>query len=168
MWTVEYRPHRRRGEGGTAGLARRRRLFTPDGQLDQRPRARGAYLRTVQTGSFGRSSKACPGWRAWMRSADTSSNTGAARPIEADCPWASFGDIALAIEANNLSRGATTIEQNGEGYGSANRPRRDGRRDRDIAVSPRKHPCSNQGYRRGQNRRSGAPAARANRATKSS
>ena len=28
----------------------------------------------------------------------------------------SFGDIARAIEANNLSRGATTIEQNGEGY----------------------------------------------------
>ena len=28
----------------------------------------------------------------------------------------SFGDIARAIEANNLSRGATIIEQNGEGY----------------------------------------------------
>jgi cobalt-zinc-cadmium resistance protein CzcA len=28
----------------------------------------------------------------------------------------SFGDIARAIEANNLSRGATTIEQHGEGY----------------------------------------------------
>src|SRR5207247_3588296 len=28
----------------------------------------------------------------------------------------SCGELARAIEANNLSRGATTIEQNGEGY----------------------------------------------------
>ena len=57
----------------------------------------------------------------------------------------SFGDIVRAIEANNLSRGATTIEQQWRGLrGTRHRPRRDGERDRGhCRFNSRKHPRPN-------------------------
>ena len=78
---------------------------------------RAAYLRTVQDWIIRPQLKGVPG----VAGVDAIGGYVKQYQVQPDpskliALGLSFGDIARAIEANNLSRGATTIEQNGEGY----------------------------------------------------
>ena len=106
--------------------------LTPEGQRLSSDLERAAYLRTVQDWIIRPQLKGVPG----VAGVDAIGGYVKQYHVQPDpskliALGLSFGDIARAIEANNLSRGATTIEQNGEGYVvRATGRRRDGRRDR--------------------------------------
>lgn len=104
MWTVNFAP----------GAARD--YVTPEGQRLTTDIARSAYLRTVQD---------------WIIRPQIRSVTGVAGvdaiggyvkqyqvqpdPLKLVSLGLSFADVVRAIEANNVSRGASVIERNGEG-----------------------------------------------------
>ena len=160
MWTVEYRPPTAGAvKEGQPGWQSDGAYLTPDGQRLTSELERAAYLRTVQDWIIRPQLKGVPG----VAGVDAIGGYVKQYQVQPDpskliALGLSFGDIARAIEANNLSRGATTIEQNGEGYVV----RATGRVETadeiaDIAVvNSRKHPGPRQGYRRGQDRRSDA------------
>ena len=109
--------HRRRGEGRTAGLARRRRLsHAGRAALDQRRRAR-----RLSAHGAGLDHPAAAQGRAGVAGVDAIGGYVKQYQVQPDpskliALGLSFGDIARAIEANNVSRGASTIERNGEGF----------------------------------------------------
>ena len=118
MWTVEYRPPTagvvKEGQPGWQGDGA---YLTPDGQRLTSELERAAYLRTVQNWIIRPQLKGVPG----VAGVDAIGGYVKQYQVQPDpskliALGLSFGDIARAIEANNLSRGATTIEQNGEGY----------------------------------------------------
>jgi len=118
MWTVEYRPPTagvvKEGQPGWQGDGA---YLTPDGQRLTSELERAAYLRTVQDWIIRPQLKGVPG----VAGVDAIGGYVKQYQVQPDpskliALGLSFGDIARAIEANNLSRGATTIEQNGEGY----------------------------------------------------
>ena len=91
--------------------------LTPEGQRLTSELERAAYLRTVQDWIIRPQLKGVPG----VAGVDAIGGYVKQYQVQPDpakliALGLSFGDIARAIEANNLSRGATTIEQNGEGY----------------------------------------------------
>jgi hypothetical protein len=89
MWTVEYRPPTagavKEGQPGWQGDGS---YLTPEGRHLRNDFER-AYLRTVQDWSSGRSSRRAGCGRGCDRRI-RQAIPGAARPIEADCPWAFF------------------------------------------------------------------------------
>ena len=102
---------------GQPGWQERRRLSHPDGQRLTSDIERAAYLRTVQDWIIRPQLKGVPG----VAGVDSIGGYVKQYQVQPDpskliALGLSFGDIAHAIEANNLSRGATTIEHNGEGY----------------------------------------------------
>ena len=115
---------------------------------------------------------ACPAWPASMRSAAIVKQYQVQPdPAKLIALGLSFGDIVEAIEANNVSRGASYIERNGEGYrGRAQRPGREHRRDRRHRRrhARRRARCASGTLPRSRSAARCAPAAPARTATRSS
>ena len=115
MWTVHFsdKPAER---DGMPGLQRDGRFLTPEGQTLEGEIEKSAYLRTVQDWIVKPQIKLVPG----VAGVDSIGgylkqylvNPDAAKLIALGL---TFSDVAKAIEANNVSRGARYIERNGEG-----------------------------------------------------
>ncbi len=106
MWSVGFS-----ATDGTAGV-----YVTPEGRALQSPVERAAYLRTVQDWIVRPQVRSVPGV------AGVDSIGGEVKqfhvlpqPLRLMAFGLSFTDIAKAIEAGNVSRGASTIARNGEG-----------------------------------------------------
>ena len=118
MWTVAYRPAKdRMGQGGEPGLQSDGGYLTPEGQRLTSELERAAYLRTVQDWIIRPQLKGVPG----VAGVDAIGGYVKQYHVQPDpskliALGISFADVVRSIEANNLSRGATTIEQNGESY----------------------------------------------------
>jgi heavy metal efflux system protein len=114
-WTVHFadKPVEREG---IPGLQRDGRFLTPEGQLLESDIEKDAYLRTVQDWIIRPQIKLVTG----VAGVDSIGghvkqyqvNPDAAKLIALGL---TFADVAKAIEANNVSRGARYIERNGEG-----------------------------------------------------
>jgi heavy metal efflux system protein len=118
MWTVEYAPRAgAKTRNGEPGWQSDGSYLTPEGQRLTSELERAAYLRTVQDWIIRPQLKSVPGVAGvdaiggYVKQYHVQPE-----PAKLIALGLSFGDIARAIEANNLSRGATVIEQNGEGY----------------------------------------------------
>jgi cobalt-zinc-cadmium resistance protein CzcA len=118
MWTVGYQPRPADGtRDGSPGWQSDGTYLTPEGQRLTSELERAAYLRTVQDWIIRPQLKGVPG----VAGVDAIGGYVKQYHVQPDpskliALGLSFGDIARAIEANNLSRGATIIEQHGEGY----------------------------------------------------
>ena len=106
MWTVDYAP----------SVKGRSAYVTPEGEKLSTDLERAAYLRTVQDWIIRPQIKGVTGV------AGVDSIGGFVKqyqvlpdPAKLVALGLSFGDLVRAIEANNASRGASTIERNGEG-----------------------------------------------------
>jgi cobalt-zinc-cadmium resistance protein CzcA len=115
MWAVDYTPSAA-SASGQPGRQADGSYLTPDGQVLTSEIERAAYLRAVQDWIIR------PQLRAVSGVADVDSLGGYVKqyhvqpdPSRLIALGLSFGDIVHALEANNLSRGASTIERNGEG-----------------------------------------------------
>jgi len=116
MWTLGYaEPHEKRD--GKAGWQADGRYLTPEGQVLANDLERAAYLRTVQDWLIAPQLKGLPGV------AGVDSIGGhvkqyqvAPDPAKLIGLGIGFGDVIRAIEANNVSRGASVVERNGEAY----------------------------------------------------
>jgi cobalt-zinc-cadmium resistance protein CzcA len=104
MWSITYAP-------SAAGV-----YVTPEGERLTSDVARAAYLRTVQDWIVKPQIRSVPGV------AGVDSIGGFAKqyvvqpdPVRLVAMGLSFADLARAVEASNVSRGASTIERNGEG-----------------------------------------------------
>jgi cobalt-zinc-cadmium resistance protein CzcA len=115
MWTVHF-TDKPAGRDGMPGLQRDGRFLTPDGQLLDGDVEKTAYLRTVQDWIVRPQIKMVAGVAGvdavggYLKQYQVSPD--AAKLIALGL---TFGDVAKAIEANNVSRGARYIERNGEG-----------------------------------------------------
>jgi cobalt-zinc-cadmium resistance protein CzcA len=118
-WAVEYRPP---GEGapvrdGQAGWQSDGSYLTPEGERLKNDFERTVYLRTVQDWIIRPQMKSVPG----VAGADAIGGFVKEYQVRPD-PMKlvgyglSFADLARAIEANNVTRGANYVERNGEGY----------------------------------------------------
>lgn len=115
MWAVDYAP----GAASAAGQPGKQpddSYLTPDGQSLTSEIERAAYLRAVQDWIIR------PQLRGVRGVAEVDSLGGYVKqyqvqpdPSRLIALSLSFGDIVHALETNNLSRGASTIERNGEG-----------------------------------------------------
>jgi heavy metal efflux system protein len=117
MWTVAYRAKDHIWRDGEPGLQSDGAYLTPEGQRLTSELERAAYLRTVQDWIIRPQLKGVPG----VAGIDAIGGYVKQYHVQPDpskliALGISFADVARAIEANNLSRGATTIEQNGESY----------------------------------------------------
>jgi cobalt-zinc-cadmium resistance protein CzcA len=114
MWTVHFstKPAERDGPG----LQRDGRFLTPEGQMLESEVEKNAYLRTIQDWIVRPQIKQVPGVAGvdaiggYLKQYQV--NPDAAKLIALGL---TFTDVAKAIEANNVSRGARYIERNGEG-----------------------------------------------------
>jgi cobalt-zinc-cadmium resistance protein CzcA len=149
MWTVEYRPPTadavKEGQPGWQGDGS---YLTLDGQRLTSELERAAYLRTVQDWMIRPQIKGVPG----VAGVDAIGGYVKQYQVQPDpskliALGLSFADIARALEANNLSRGATTIEQNGEGYVVRATGRVETADEIADIVHSCKHPGPNPGYR---------------------
>ena len=115
MWTVHFanRPAER---DGRPGLQRDGRFLTSDGALLEGEIEKSAYLRTVQDWIIRPQVKMVTGVAGvdsiggYVKQYQV--NPDAAKLIALGL---TFADVARAVEANNVSRGARYIERNGEG-----------------------------------------------------
>src|SRR5689334_12493864 len=115
MWTVHFsgEPVER---DGMPGLQHDGRFLTTDGQLLEGDIEKNAYLRTVQDWIVKPQIRMVPGVAGvdsiggYLKQYQV--NPDAAKLIALGL---TFADVAQAIEANNVSRGARYIERNGEG-----------------------------------------------------
>jgi heavy metal efflux system protein len=118
-WSVEYIPP---GEGasvrdGKPGWQSNGSYLTPEGERLVDEFQRAVYLRTVQDWIIRLQMRTVPG----VAGADAVGGYVKQYHVQPD-PAAliayglSFGQVAKAVEANNVSRGANYIERNGEGY----------------------------------------------------
>src|SRR4029450_3810900 len=118
MWTVEYAPRpNAKTQDGQPGWQSDGAYLSPEGQRLESELERAAHLRTVPAWIIRPQLKGVPG----VAGVDAIGGYVKQYHVQPDpskliALGLSFGDIARAIQANNLSRGATTIEQNGEGY----------------------------------------------------
>jgi cobalt-zinc-cadmium resistance protein CzcA len=117
MWTVAFAPSRATARAGEPGWQADGSYLTPEGQRLSDGLQQAAYLRTVQDWIIRPQVKGIAGV------AGVDSIGGYVKqyhvlpdPAKLAGFGLSFGDVARALEANNVSRGASTIEQNGEGY----------------------------------------------------
>jgi len=129
MWTVTFAP-----EALKAGV-----YVTPEGARFTTEVEQSAYLRTVQDWIVRPQIKSVPG----VAGVDSIGGYVKQYQVQPDPSklislGLSFGDVARAIEANNVSRGASVIERNGEGIAV----RTDGRLENvteigDVVISTR-------------------------------
>ncbi len=118
VWSVAYAPPTDRTPvaGGKPGWQQDGTYRTPEGDVLRSDIERQAYLRTIQDWIIRPQIKSVPGV------AGVDSIGGYVKqfhvqpdPTKLVSLGLSFGDVARAIEANNVSRGASTVERNGEG-----------------------------------------------------
>ena len=115
MWTVHF-AEKPAGRDGAPGLQRDGSFLTPDGQILVSEIEKNAYLRTVQDWIVKPQIKQVSGAAGvdaiggFLKQYQV--NPDAAKLIALGL---TFSDVAKAIEANNVSRGARYIERNGEG-----------------------------------------------------
>ncbi|WPP03051.1 CusA/CzcA family heavy metal efflux RND transporter [Methylocella tundrae] len=119
MWTVRYKP---RGDGasvedGKPGWQSDGSYLTPEGRKLTTDFERAAYLRTVQDWIIRPQLKTVPG----VAGVDSIGGFQKQYQVQPDPAklvglGLSFADMAMAIESNNLSRGAGYVEDNGEAY----------------------------------------------------
>jgi cobalt-zinc-cadmium resistance protein CzcA len=115
MWAVDYAP----GAPSAAGQPGKQpdgSYLTSDGQRLTSEIERAAYLRTVQDWIIRPQLKGVPG----VAEVDSIGGYVKQYQVQPDpsrlvALGLSFSDIVHALEANNVSRGASTIERNGEG-----------------------------------------------------
>ena len=115
MWAIDYASGTASAPG-QPGKQADGSYLTPDGQSLTSEIERAAYLRTVQDWIIR------PQLRSVRGVAEGDSIGGYVKQYQVQPDpsklvglGVSFGDIVHALEANNLSRGASTIERNGEG-----------------------------------------------------
>ena len=117
-WAVEYaKPEVAAGRDGQAGWQSDGSYLTPEGDRLTSDFERTVYLRTVQDWIIRPQMKTVPG----VAGADAIGGFVKQFQVQPDpmrlvAYGLSFGQVVAAIEANNVSRGANYIEQNGEGY----------------------------------------------------
>ncbi|PAY05088.1 CusA/CzcA family heavy metal efflux RND transporter [Bradyrhizobium sp. UFLA03-84] len=116
MWTVHYSGEKVRTDG-EPGLQSDGRFLTADGQVLQSEVEKDAYLRTVQDWIIKPQIKMVPG----VAGVDSIGGYLKQYQVHPDAAklialGLTFADVAKAIEANNVSRGARYIERNGEGF----------------------------------------------------
>jgi heavy metal efflux system protein len=115
MWTVRFSKEPAERDG-MPGLQRDGRFLTPDGQMLESEIEKIAYLRTVQDWIVKPQVKLVAGVAGvdsiggYLKQYQV--NPDAAKLIALGL---TFADVAKAVEANNVSRGARYIERNGEG-----------------------------------------------------
>ena len=119
MWTVHFK---RPGEGtpvadGKSGWQSDGSYLTPEGERLATDLERRAYLRTVQDWIIRPQLRTVPG----LASVDSLGGYRKQYHVQPDPAkliglGLSFGDIAMAIESNNLNRGAGYLVDNGEAY----------------------------------------------------
>jgi len=115
MWTVHFTATPM-GRDGVPGLQRGGRFLTPEGETLDSDIEKNAYLRTVQDWIVKPQIKQVPGVAGvdaiggFLKQYQI--NPDAAKLIALGL---TFSDVAKAVEANNVSRGARYIERNGEG-----------------------------------------------------
>ncbi|MBN9596797.1 MAG: CusA/CzcA family heavy metal efflux RND transporter [Afipia sp.] len=113
MWTVALDP---KFSDGNSGWQKNGSFRTPEGDLLKTDVERGAYLRTVQDWIIRPQIKTVPGVAGvdsiggYVKEYQVKPN-----PAKLISLGLSFGDVVRAIETNNISRGASTIDRNGEG-----------------------------------------------------
>jgi cobalt-zinc-cadmium resistance protein CzcA len=117
MWTVGFAADRGASKDTQRGWQQDGSYITPEGERLTSAVERGAYLRTVQDWIIR------PQIRGVPSVAGVDSIGGYVKqylvqpdPARLMALGLSFGDLAHAIETNNVSRGATVIERNGEGF----------------------------------------------------
>lgn len=115
MWTVSFAPKADGGSGKT-GWQSDGTFLTAEGERLKTDIERGAYLRTVQDWIIR------PQVRSVLGVAGVDTIGGYVKqyqvkpdPAKLISLGLSFSDVVRAIEANNISRGASTIDRNGEG-----------------------------------------------------
>ncbi|EKS40024.1 efflux RND transporter permease subunit [Afipia clevelandensis] len=113
MWTVSLDPH---FSGGRSGWQTDGSFRTAEGEVLRNDIERGAYLRTVQDWIIRPQIKTVPDV-AGVDSIGGYIKQYQVKPDPAKLIslGLSFSDVVRAIEANNISRGASTIDRNGEG-----------------------------------------------------
>jgi cobalt-zinc-cadmium resistance protein CzcA len=118
-WSVEYLPPGERVpvRDGEPGWQSDGSYLTPDAQRLTNEFERTVYLRTVQDWMIRPQIKGVPG----VAGADAIGGYVKQYLVQPDpmkliAFGISFNQIVAAIEANNISRGASTVEHNGEGY----------------------------------------------------
>ncbi|WP_375411470.1 efflux RND transporter permease subunit [uncultured Bradyrhizobium sp.] len=115
MWTVHF-ADRFADRDGKPGMQRDGRFLTPEGQMLDSDVEKNAYLRTVQDWMVKPQIKLVTGVAGvdsiggYLKQYQV--NPDAAKLIALGL---TFSDVAKAVEANNVSRGARYIERNGEG-----------------------------------------------------
>ena len=119
MWTVHYK---RPGEGvtvedGKPGWQSDGSYLTPEGERLTTDLERKAYLRTVEDWIIRPQLRTVPG----IAGVDSLGGFRKEYHVQPDPAKLigldlSFGDVATAIENNNLNRGASYVEDNGEAY----------------------------------------------------
>jgi cobalt-zinc-cadmium resistance protein CzcA len=119
MWTVHYKPLNRNapGKDGKPGSQSDGSYMTPEGEHLSPGLERTAYLRTVQTWIIRPLLKMVPG----VAGVDTIGGFQKEYHVQPDPAKLigldlSFGDLANAIESNNVNRGAGYLEDNGESF----------------------------------------------------
>ncbi len=113
MWTVSLVP---KSSDDKSGWQNDGAFLTVDGERLKTDIERGAYLRTVQDWIIRPQIKSVPGV-AGVDSIGGYIKQYQVKPDPAKLIslGLSFGDVTRAIETNNISRGASTIDRNGEG-----------------------------------------------------
>jgi len=116
MWTVHFSGRPAQSDGAP-GLQSEGRFLTADGQLLRSEVEKNAYLRTVQDWIIKPQIKMVPG----VAGVDSIGGFLKQYQVQPDAAklialGLTFADVAKAIEANNVSRGARYIERNGEGF----------------------------------------------------
>ncbi|MGL4261291.1 MAG: efflux RND transporter permease subunit, partial [Afipia sp.] len=115
MWTVSLAP-KTGGSGGKTGWQNDGTFLTAEGERLKTDIERGAYLRTVQDWIIRPQIRSVPGVAGvdaiggYIKQYQVKPD-----PAKLISLGLSFGDVVRAIEANNISRGASTIDRNGEG-----------------------------------------------------
>ena len=115
MWTVSLTP-KTGASGGKTGWQNDGTFLTAEGERLKTDVERGAYLRTVQDWIIRPQIRSVPGVAGvdaiggYIKQYQVKPD-----PAKLISLGLSFGDVVRAIEANNISRGASTIDRNGEG-----------------------------------------------------
>ena len=117
MYTVEYLPPGAAVQDGMPGWQSDGTYLTPEGQHLTDEFQRASYLRTVQDWIIRPQLKGVPG----IAGVDSIGGYEKQYQVQPDPSkligyGLSFNDVAEAIEANNVSRGAGYVERNGEGF----------------------------------------------------
>jgi cobalt-zinc-cadmium resistance protein CzcA len=117
MWTVGFAADRSASKDAEQGRQQDGSYITAEGERLTSAVEQGAYLRTIQEWIIR------PQIRSVPNVAGVDSIGGYVKqylvqpdPARLIALGLSFGDLAHAIETNNVSRGATVIERNGEGF----------------------------------------------------